>query len=102
MYMYCSSSQVLSMLLACYKTGFFLSQTPPTVKRKGETYSSLPSSVGSKADPKATPSLQPSLAPRKKGFASVGKGFFKLRTGKWSSSAPNRGDGAHFLSLHVL
>ena len=39
---------------------------------------------------------------KQRGFmASFGKGFFKLRSGKWSSSAPNLGDSVRRPPLHV-
>ncbi|KAK2141042.1 hypothetical protein LSH36_1175g00014, partial [Paralvinella palmiformis] len=37
----------------------------------------------------------------KRGFMSFGKGFFK-KSAKWSSSAPNLGDGASFIGMLLL
>ncbi len=46
---------------------------------------------GEKAPPSST-------MPRKRAFLSFGKGFFKLGRGKWSSSAPDLGDGIFTIS----
>lgn len=87
-------------------------QTPPTVRRR-PPYGTLPSSAPSSASnshrkppvdhhyhPRSastTPrsgTTTPVAAHHKKPsrFASFGKGLFKLRSGRWSSSAPDLGD----------
>ena len=139
---------------------FFYFQTPPTVRRHGTGYGTLPANLsppnsptvgseflraqststisstsarppqgpGARKPPphKSSPTRsrttatgnspnannasnsnkdQASTMPRKTrglgGFASFGKGLLKLRTGKWSSSAPNLGDTDRVLSQPV-
>lgn len=97
------------------------SQTPPTVRRRGEGFGTLPKDVrlnivpapqspgsASSKSPTRTPSPGPSQTstmPRNrknKGFMSFGKGFFKLGRGRWSSSAPNLGDSFCFCFVFCL
>ena len=83
-------------------------QTPPTLRRSGQGYGTLPSSLPvSPSSREQTPVGSPSSAssggrtyapaPQSSGrknrvLSSFGKGFLKFRSGKWSSSAPNLGD----------
>ena len=61
-------------------------QTPPTVRRRVEGTGTLPREMER---------VQGTM-PKKKGFASWGKGLFRFRgASKWSTSAPNLGDGWH-------
>ena len=66
-----------------YTVIVFSLQTPPRSRRLHEGFGTLPKDRDTDS------------ARKNKGFASFGKGFFKLKNpqGKWRTSAPNLGDG---------
>ena len=68
---------------------------PAYIERDAETGDVIDSGL-------APPPQQQQPMRKQRGFRSFGKGFFKMRSGKWSSSAPNLGRRALSLVFSLL